>query len=146
MQQIETTIRQKLINAFEQEFHFLKDKFEIIDLLGNDSLMDYETIEYLKLPSDDYNIVWHPGVYAFIGDNKLYRVGVSMHNSRARVMQHLDACTAKDNYCVWDIDKFDDKAILLFNVKNKTDKHWLLALEVFIENNFNPLITAGRIG
>ncbi|MBB1287411.1 hypothetical protein HRH25_23750 [Flavisolibacter sp. BT320] len=141
-----TTIRQQLIDAFEQEFSFIRDKFEIIELLANDTPMDYETIEYLKLPSDDYNIVWHPGVYAFIGNNSLYRVGVSMHNSRARVMQHLDACTAKDGYCIWDIDKFEDKSILLFNVKSKQDRHWLLALEAYLESKFTPFIKAGRIG
>lgn len=141
-----TTTRQQLIDAFEQEFTFIKDRFEIIDLLANDTPMDYETIQYLKLPSDDFNIVWHPGVYAFIGNNSLYRVGVSMHNSRARVMQHLDAWTAKDGYCVWDIDKFEDKSILLFNVKSKSDRHWLLALEAFFESKFSPLIKAGRIG
>lgn len=141
-----TTIRQQLIDAFEQEFSFIRDKFELIDLLANNTPMDYETIEYLKLPSDEYNIVWHPGVYAFIGNSSLYRVGVSMHNSRARVMQHLDACTAKDGHCIWDIDKFEDKSILLFNVKNKADRHWLLALEAFFENKFSPLISAGRIG
>jgi hypothetical protein len=141
-----TPIRQQLIHAFEQEFSSIKDKFEIIDLLGNGTPMDCETIEYLKLPSDDYNIVWHPGVYAFIGNNSLYRVGVSMHNSRARVMQHLDACTTKDSYCIWDIDKFDDKSILLFNVKSKQDRHWLLALEAYLESKFIPFIKAGRIG
>lgn len=139
-------IRKKLIDAFEQEFAFIKDKFELIDLLANNSPMDYEVIEYLKLPSDNYNVVWHPGVYAFLGNNSLYRVGVSMHNSRARVMDHLDACTTKDGYCIWDINKFDDKSILLFNVKNKADRHWLLALEVFFENKFSPFIKSGRIG
>ena len=139
-------MKQQLIAAFEQEFSFVKDKFELIDLLANNSPMDYEIIEYLKLPSDNYNIVWHPGVYLFIGNDSLYRVGVSMRNSRARVMEHLDACTKNDNHCIWDIDKFEDRSILLFNVKDKSDRHWLLALEAYFETKFNPLIKAGRIG
>lgn len=146
MSDIIKPIREQIIDAFELEFGFIKDKFEIVDLLSNNSPIDYETIEYLKLPTEDYNIVWHPGVYTFIGNNLLYRVGVSMHNSRARVMQHLDAYTSKDGYCVWDIDKYHDKSITLFNVKNRSDKHWLLALEAFIETNFEPKIKAGRIG
>ena len=133
-------MKQQLINAFEQEFAFVKDKFELLDLLANESPMDYGTIEYLKLPSDNYNIVWHPGVYLFVGNNSLYRVGVSMRNSRARVMEHLDACTKNDSHCVWDIDKFEDKSILLFNVKDKSDRHWLLALEAFFETKFNPCL------
>ncbi|MCU4173921.1 hypothetical protein [Carboxylicivirga sp. N1Y90] len=140
------SIKQQIINAFTSEFGFMQDKFEILDLLSNGSPMDYKTIEYLKLPSEDINIVWHPGVYVFIGNNVAYRVGVSMNNSRARVMQHLDVRTQKDGYCVWDINQYEDKSILLFNVKNKVDKHWLLALEVFLETKFQPKIKAGRIG
>lgn len=108
--------------------------------------MDYKTIENLKLPTEDYNIVWHPFVYIFIGNNPLYRVCVSMHNSRARVMKHLEACTSKNGYCVWDIDNFPDKSITMFNVKYKSDKHWLLSVDAFIEMKFEPKIKAGRIG
>lgn len=140
------SIKQEVINAFESEFGFIKDKFELIELLENNSAMDYKTIEYLKLPSKDNNIVWHPGVYVFIGNNELYRVGVSMRNSRSRVMEHLKAETSKDGYCVWDINKYQDKSILLFNVKDVSDKHFLLALEAFLETKFQPKIKAGRIG
>jgi hypothetical protein len=139
-------MKDQLIRAFKKEFSFIEDKFEILDLLGNNTPMDYEVMEYLKLPSEEYNIVWHPGVYAFLGNNSVYRIGVSMNNSRARVMQHLDACTSQDGCGIWDIQKFEDKSILLFNVKNKEDRHWLLALEVFFENTFKPLIKARRIG
>lgn len=139
-------IKKRLINAFEHEFSFIREKFELMELLGNNAHIDYEVIQYIKLPSDDYNIVWHPGVYAFIGNDSLYRVGVSMHNSRSRVMEHLEACTARDGHCVWDINKYEDRSILLFNVKQQFDRHWLLALEAFFESNFSPLIKAGRIG
>ena len=140
------SIKQEVINAFVSEFGFIKDKFELIELLENNSAMDYKTIEYLKLPSKDNNIVWHPGVYVFIGNNELYRVGVSMRNSRSRVMEHLKAETSKDGYCIWDINKYQDKSILLFNVKDVSDKHFLLALEAFLETKFQPKIKAGRIG
>ena len=137
-------IKEVVIQAFKEEFQFIQDKFEILDLLANNSPMDYKTIEYLKLPSPENNIVWHPGVYVFIGNNLVYRVGVSMRNSRARVMQHLEACTSADGHCIWDIDKFEDKSILLFNVKNKNDEHWPKALECYFENRFKPLIKAKR--
>lgn len=140
------SFKNRIIREFEEEFSFLKSKFEIMDLLGGNSPMDHDTIEYLALPSAECNIVWHPGVYAFIGNGCLYRVGVSMRNSRHRVMKHLKAHTAKDGHCIWEIDKFEDKSILLFNVKKKEDRHWLLALEAFLETRFNPLIKAGRIG
>lgn len=141
-----SSLKQRLITAFEIEFCFVKDKFEIIDLLANNSPMDYDTINNLKLPTANYNIVWHPGVYLFIGNDELYRVGVSMRNSRERVMEHLYAKTSKDGFCVLDIGKYLDKSILLFNVKDKADRHWLLAIETFLETQFQPKMKAGRIG
>ena len=140
------SIKEQVIEAFKQEFSFVVDKFELIDLLSNNSPMEIKTIENLKLPSADNNIVWHPGVYIFIGNNKLYKVGVSMRNSRERVMQHLKVWTNEGGNCIWDINKFADKSIFLFNIKKKVDRHWLLALEVFIENKYEPLIKAKRIG
>ena len=139
-------IKEQIIRMFESEFGFIQDKFEIMDLLGNNSPMDYKTIEFLALPSKDYNIVWHAGVYLFIGNDQVYRVGVSLKNSRHRVMQHLDVGTSKDGNSVMDIDKYPDKSILLFNVKNMEDRHWLLALEAYFEEKLNPLIKASRIG
>jgi hypothetical protein len=139
-------IKEQIITAFKHEFHFVQDKFEIIDLLGNESPMDYHIIDGLKLPNDNYNIVWHPGVYLFLGNGFVYRVGVSMINGRARVMEHLDACTSTDNCGIWDINNFDDKSILLFTIKNKNDRHWLLALEAYLEEKFTPLIRSRRIG
>jgi hypothetical protein len=139
-------ITEEILSLFENEFGFLREKFEIMDLLANGSPFDYKTIEYLKLPSEDYNIVWHPGVYVFIGNNKVYRVGVSMRNSRSRVMEHIAGQTSQGNHCILDIDQFEDKSILLFNVKNREDGHWLLSLETYFEKNLNPLIRAKRIG
>jgi hypothetical protein len=143
---IKKMIKEDVISAFQNEFHFVRDKIEVLDLLANNSPMDFDTIQYLKLPSDDYNVVWHPGVYAFTGNNEVYRVGVSMRNSRARVMEHLAACTSQNGCSIWDIDKYEDKSILLFNIKERKDRHWLLALEVFLEEKFNPRIRSGRIG
>lgn len=139
-------IKEHIILTFKNEFHFLEDKFEILDLLENDSKMDSEIIKELKLPTADFNIVWHPGVYLFLGNNSVYRVGVSMRNSRARVMQHLNACTSKNGHSIWGINDFDDKSILLFNVKKREDRHWLLAIEAYFEKEFKPLINAARIG
>lgn len=139
-------IKDEIISAFKDEFNSIQDKFEILDLLENNTKMDSKTIELLKLPSDDYNIVWHPGVYFFLGDNKVYRVGVSMRNSRYRVMQHLNAYTSKNGYSIWDINNYQDKSILLFNVKEIANRHWLLSIETFFEEKYKPLIRAGRIG
>lgn len=139
-------IKDTVIAAFKTEFHFVQDKFEIVDLLENDSPMNYKKIASLKLPTNDYNIVSHPGVYVFIGNDSVYRIGVSMDNSRKRVMQHLEACTSSNGYCIWDIERYPDRSILLFNVRDKENSYWLLALEVFLETKFSPHIPSQRIG
>ena len=56
-----------------------------------------------------------------------------MRNSRARVMEHLIASTSFNGYGIWDIAEYDDGSILLFNVKDVADRHWLLALEAYLE-------------
>lgn len=136
----------EIIDKFEQEFYFLMNRFEIIDLLANSTPMDREIINGLKLPSEFNNLVWRPGVYLFIGNNEIYKVGVSMINSRRRVIEHLDDNTSRNGISVWDINNYNDKSILLFNIKEDKDKHWLLALEAFFETTFTPKIPAGRIG
>jgi hypothetical protein len=139
-------IKDDIILAFKTEFHFVQDKFEIMDLLANNSPMDYDVIDSLRLPTSEYNIVWHPGVYVFLGNNSVYRVGVSMRNSRGRVMEHLIANTSTDVHSIWDIAEHDDGSILLFNVKDVADRHWLKALEVYLECKFTPHIRSKRIG
>lgn len=139
-------IKNTIISEFNETFSFIRNKFEIIELLENSEKIDYDKINDLKLPSDDFNIVWHPGVYLFIGNKRVYRVGVSLRNSRNRVMQHIGDGTTGGGHCVCDIDKFDDRSILLFNIKNPEDRFWLLALELFFEEKFTPLIKARRKG
>lgn len=140
-----------IISAFEQEFEPLAHKFEIIKLVENNFKvkdLTLEVIEFLKLPSDDYNIVWHPGVYVFFGNGKPYRIGRHLINSRHRVMQHLDACTSDGTDTVWDIKNHADGEILLFNVKEQKDYHWVAALEIFLETRFKSdlVIPAKRQG
>ncbi len=139
-------VHHQVISAFQEEFSFIKDKFEIMNLLPKGVHMNEKEIEEIKLPSPENNMVWHPGVYVFIANDKVYRVGVSINNSRARVLQHLKACTHYNSHQVWHLNKHEDRAILLFNVKNSSDRHWLLALEVFLETKFLPLIPAKRKG
>lgn len=139
-------LRRQIIQAFDEEFHFIKERFVVIDLLANNSPMEHRAISKLVYPSEKNNVIWHPGVYCFIGNNQLYRVGVSVNNSRHRVMQHLANHTSKNGYGIWDIEPFHDRAILLFNVKKIEDRYWLLALEAYLEAKFKPLMRAGRIG
>lgn len=74
MSKIIKTIKQQIVDASKSEFGFIKDKFEITDLLDNNSLMNNcQTIKLRKLPFVDY-----PGVYTFIRNSELCKVGTSM--------------------------------------------------------------------
>ncbi|MCF1753173.1 hypothetical protein [Mariniradius sediminis] len=141
-----TEIVNQVIESFEQEFNLIKDKFVVLDLLENHRPMTIEAIRELKLPVDGEDMVWHPGVYVFIGDGSVYRVGRSLDNSRKRVLEHLTDKTSFNGIGVWDINDKPDKAILLFNLKDKKGIHWLAALEIFLERKFNPKIPSGRLG
>lgn len=138
--------KEEVIKAFKDEFGAVAEKFVIMDLLEDGTLMEYKAITEVRLPSKEYNRVFYPGVYVFIGNDTVYRVGVSMRNSRERVRQHINAQRTIGVTSIMDIDQFSDRSILLFNVDNPEDRHWLLALEVFLEKKFEPLIRSKRVG
>ncbi len=125
---------EEIIALFEKEFKHQLHLFEVIKLLENTRPLDIKTIEHIALPSEAYNRVWYPGVYVFFGYGSPYRVGRHLANSRFRVIQHLKASTGNANANVWDIQQADDREILLFNVKDRNDYHWVAALEIFLEN------------
>ena len=123
----------EIIKEFEDQFSPIREKFEILKLLEGERKLDYYEIEHLALPSAEYNIIWHPGVYIFFGNGKPYRVGRHLSNSRLRVLQHLNIGTGNENAKVWDIENAPDREIILFNVKDKKDYHWVAAVEIYME-------------
>jgi hypothetical protein len=124
---------EEIITLFEKEFEPVLKKFVVLKLLDKTGSLDIKRIEYLKLPSPESNLVWHPGVYIFFGNGKPYRVGRHLDNSRMRVMQHLKAETGNNLANVWDIENAPDREVLLFNVINREDYHWVAAVEIYME-------------
>lgn len=137
-----------IIEAFETQFYPIRDKFEILKLLDGKRKLDDQEIRNLALPSTTFNIIWHPGVYVFFGNGKPYRVGRHLSNSRLRVLQHLSTGTGNENAKVWDIENAPDREIILFNVKDKEDYHWVAAVEIYLEKFLKKelLIPAKRQG
>lgn len=125
---------EQIIALFDKEFKHQRPLFEVIKLLEGKRPLDIKTIEHLMLPSEEYNRIWYPGVYVFFGNGSPYRVGRHLTNSRLRVMQHLKAETGNATANVWDIEHAEDREVLLFNVKDRKDYHWVAALEIFLEN------------
>jgi hypothetical protein len=135
----------EIIQFFKREFSPIQSKFEIIKILKGHKL-DYEYIKNVQKPSENNNIIWHPGVYVFYGNKKVYRVGRHLSNSRYRVLHHIKINTKNNNHKISDLLKYKDAEIILFNVKNKDDAHWVAAVEIYLEKVLSPLIKSGKTG
>lgn len=90
--------------------------------------------------------VWHPGVYVWVKDNQVIKVGRHLENARKRALEHI-----RDNTRLGDLQMVnfenDPEAILLpFNVVNPKDFHWVAALEMFMETTLTPAIPGKRMG
>ena len=136
-------MKNQIISALRNEFGEVEKKFVQTDLLENGRKMDYD---YNFLKATNSSVLSNPGVYLFIGNKTVYRVGKSSRNCINRVREHLDAWTQADGYCIWDIADYHDKPILLLNIKDPKDAHWVLSVEAFLETHFEPLIKAKRVG
>jgi len=119
-------------NLFEMEFGTLRYKFEIYDL----PLVE---AEHSQAP-----YIWKPGVYVFWHPARaVIKVGRHFINSRKRAFEHLQDNTGGTMAAL----RNDREArLLLFNVKEPRDKHWVAALEVFFEEQLSPEIESGRLG
>lgn len=120
-----------VIDCFKDEFKSLENKFDIIELTG-------ATIRSIS----DSRII-NPGVYVFIKDDEVWRVGRSMKNARWRALQHFQDNTAGK---MQKLDGDANATVLLFTIPEPKNEHWILALEKFFEDKLNPDIPPGRNG
>lgn len=118
--------------SFEQEFAALRNKFEVYELL----LAQAENSRALH--------VCNPGVYVFWHSNRgVIKVGRHFTNSRKRAFEHLRDNTGGTMAA---LKSSPDVTLFLFNVKDPRDKHWVAALEVFLEEHLSPEIRSNRLG
>lgn len=119
-------------NIFEKEFKNLQHKFIIFDI----------TLPEAETSQDEY--IWKPGVYVYWHTERgIIKVGRHFTNSRKRALEHIKHNTAGIMSSLRDDPK---TRILLFNIKNIDDIHWVAALEVYLEKNTAPEIRSGRLG
>jgi hypothetical protein len=116
---------------FEMEFGKLRDKFEIYNL----PLTEAEHSQALH--------ICKPGVYVFWHPRAVIKVGRHFANSRKRAFEHLQDNTGGK---MGALRNDPDTRLLLFNVKEPKNKHWVAALEVFFEEQLSPEIKSGRLG
>jgi len=123
--------RAEIKDKFEKEFSWHKDKFVIFDLPLD------------KTSTEQTYGVAAPGVYVFWKADQAIKVGRHLENSRKRALEHIRDDTGQQMKKLRD-DK--DAHLLLFNVKDKADIHWVAALEIFLEDKLKPLIKSKRTG
>ncbi len=121
-----------IIKTFYDEFGSITNKFVIITLKLDEAKNLKE--KYLS----------HPGVYVWYNFKKgPIKVGRHLINARRRALEHIRDNTAGIMKAICE-DK--DTILILFNVKDQKDIHWVAALEIFLEKSINPLIKSNRLG
>lgn len=121
---------------FETEFKMIRDKFQDpIEL----------NVEGKGAPNSKTN---KPGVYVIWHDDCVIKVGRHLVNSIKRALQHLVQPTPykDENRQIMNSLNRDIVRIILFNVNEEKDKHWVAALEIYFEQILNPKIKSKRLG
>jgi|SRR5680860_82463 len=125
--------QQDIQDIFNSEFEPLLDKFTIIE-------------EYLSnLAQSTNEFIYHPGVYVFFLETEVIKVGRSLTNSRKRALEHIKDNTKNEAFEMNSLQKMEAK-VMLFNLKNADDYHWLGSVEMYLERRLNPVIKSGRKG
>jgi hypothetical protein len=120
--------------VFQTEFGIIADKFKLIDLQVADLLKS----------KDEF--VWNPGVYVFYKGIDVIKVGRHLVNSRKRAWEHIVDNTQNGDLMMKDLQHDPNARVLLINVKDSNDFHWVAAVEIFLEARLAPLIRSKRLG
>lgn len=125
----------KIIEKYKEEFGFLIGKFNIISLTIKEA---YETKEFS---------VASPGVYIFWNNNSIIKVGRHLVNSRKRALQHISDNTKNEIFEMANLaNNVENCGLVLINCKEIKDKHWVAAIEIYLEENLEPIIKSQRTG
>jgi hypothetical protein len=109
---------QELIRA---EFGSIADKFTVHDIALSTAHKD-------STPG-----AANPGVYVYMKEGGVVKVGRHLTNSRKRALEHIIADTG-------------GKMGALIKGDTRDHLHWVCALEVFLETKLNPEVRSARIG
>jgi hypothetical protein len=123
-----------VIQTFLQEFKPVAEKFIVIQ----------ETAATAEKSTKAF--VWHPGVYVWIKDNRVIKVGRHLENSRKRALEHLRDNTQFEEFQMVDYRDWEDALLLLFNLIEPSNSHWVAAAEMYLETVLEPAIRSKRLG
>lgn len=117
---------------FRAEFGTLTEKFTVIDLTREEARASNSR----RVANSGVYVWWNPEFNAI-------KIGKSFDDSRARALKHFRDDTAGRFVKLADHPL---TRLFLFNASNPADKHWVAALEIFLEHRLSPAIPARRIG
>ncbi len=123
---------EQLKQLFREEYRSIADKFFVYDF----------SIQEARDSQAEH--VWKPGVYVFWHPSEeVIKVGRHFKNSRKRALEHIRDDTGA---AMADLANEPDTRLLLFNVLNPNDRHWVASLEVFFEEHLDPMVKSKRLG
>jgi hypothetical protein len=120
---------------FESEFSALTDRFHTIEMSIHAARYDGSS----EVNAPGVYVFWHPTL-------GVVKVGKSQSNSKKRALEHLRDNTKKGDVEMAKLGEDIATKILLFNIINAKDLHWILSLEAFLEWNAKPIINSARMG
>lgn len=126
--------KENVKQIFHSEFSCICEKFRIFE----------KGIKELENSQEDF--IYHPGVYIYWKENRVLKVGRHLTNSRKRALEHISDNTKIDELKMSDLKECSKTKVLLFNVKEVKDYHWVAAVEIFLEKHLNPKIKSKRQG
>ena len=122
-------------DMFSNEFSTLKLKFNLFEL----SIDNAQKNRDKEVNNPGVYVYWHPA-------HGVIKVGKSQSNSKKRALEHIGDNTHNSEINMNMLPEDKETKILLFNINNDSDLHWILSLEAFMEWHTSPAIKAGRIG
>ena len=123
--------RDEVRACFSREFSSLLGRFVTFDYTVTDARGSSEACA----TNPGVYVWWHPA-------RGVIKVGCSIENSRHRALQHI----GKDNTgrIMTEIGNDPATRMLLFNVRDLADRHWVLALEKYLEWHTYPEISSRK--
>lgn len=110
----------RIQRTFEREFWPIRGRFDVLTLRKSE---DWGR-------SDPW--VYRPGVYVWIEGDEILKVGRHFVNAHKRAFEHIQDDTGG---VMAGLDERDDAVLVLFTAP-EADRHWIAALEVFLETAF----------
>jgi hypothetical protein len=131
---VEIDTRNRIERVFRKEFGLIESKFRVFDI----------SVSLLLASQEEF--IYNPGVYIFYKGADVIKVGRHLQNSRKRAWQHIHENTRNEQIQMKDLAADPDAKVLLLNVIDPKDSHWVAAVEIYLESSLNPMIHSKRLG